>query len=77
MFVKGSGEYSPQGNLLRVLQVDELSLTTSEIHYDKSARPIEDVLEELATEIPREEWDKLPNDLCDNLDYYLYGVPKQ
>ena len=77
MFVKGSGEYSPQGKLHRVLQVDELSLTTSEIHYDKSARPIEDVLEELATEIPREEWDKLPNDLCDNLDYYLYGVPKQ
>jgi len=77
MFVKGSGEYSSQGKLLRVLQVDELSLTTSEIHYDKSTRPIEDVLEELAKEIPREEWDKLPNDLCDNLDYYLYGVPKQ
>ena len=77
MFVKGSGEYSPQGKLLRVLQVDELSLTTSKFHYDKSARPIEDVLEELATEIPREEWDKLPNDLCDNLDYYLYRVPKQ
>ena len=77
MFVKGSGEYSSQGELLRVLQVDELSLTTSEIHYDKSTRPIEDVLEELAKEIPREEWDKLPNDLCDNLDYYLYGVPKQ
>ena len=46
-------------------------------YYDKSARPIEDVLEELAREIPREEWDKLPNDLCDNLDYYLYGVSKQ
>jgi len=77
MFVKGSGEYSPQGKLLRVLQVDELSLTTSETHYDKSARPIEDVLEELATEIPQEEWDKLPSDFSDNLDHYLYGVPKQ
>ena len=77
MYVKGSGEYSPQGKLLRVLQVDELRFTTSETHYDKSARPIEDLLEELAREIPQEEWDKLPSDLNDNLDHYLYGVPKR
>jgi hypothetical protein len=77
MFVKGSGEYSPQGKLLRVFQVDELRLTTSETHYDKSARPIVDILEELAKEIPQEEWDKLPSDLNDNLDHYLYGVPKR
>jgi hypothetical protein len=77
MSVKGSGEYSPHGKLLRVLQVDELRLTTSEIHYDKSARPIEDLLEKIAREIPKEEWDKLPDDLNDNLDHYLYGVPKQ
>jgi len=77
MYVRGSGEYSPQGKLLRVLQVDELRLTTSETHYDKSARPIEDLLEELAMEIPQEEWDKLPSDLNDNLDHYLYGVPKR
>lgn len=77
MYVKGSGEYSPQGKLLRVLQVDELSLTTSETHYDHSARPIEDLLKELAEEIPQEEWDRLPSDLNENLDHYLYGVPKQ
>ena len=77
LYVKGLGEFSPQGKLHRVLQVDELRLTTSETHYDKSARPIEDVLEELATEIPQEEWDKLPSDFSDNLDHYLYGVPKQ
>ncbi|RJP56202.1 MAG: hypothetical protein C4549_07035 [Deltaproteobacteria bacterium] len=77
MFVKGSGEYSPQGKLLRVLHVDELRITTTEPHYDQSARPIEDMLEELAGEIPQEEWDKLPSDLNDNLDHYLYGVPKQ
>ena len=77
MFVKGSGEFSPQGKLLRVLQVQELKLITSDTHYDKSARPIEDLLEELAREIPQEEWDKLPSDLNDNLDHYLYGVAKQ
>lgn len=77
MFVTGMGEYSPQGKLLRVSQVDELRLTTAKIHYDNSARPIEDMLEELAREIPQEEWDKLPDDLSNNLDHYLYGVPKQ
>ena len=75
--VKGSGEFSPQGKLWRVLHVNELRLTTTETHYDQSARPIEDLLNELAKEIPQEEWDRLPNDLNDNLDHYLYGVPKQ
>lgn len=77
MFVKGSAEYSPQGKLLRVLQVDELSLATSKTHYDHSTRPIEDLLKEIAEEIPQQEWDRLPSDLNDNLDHYLYGVPKQ
>ena len=54
-----------------------LKLTTADKHYDRSARPIEDMLEELAREIPQEEWDKLPSDLNDNLDHYLYGVSKQ
>jgi hypothetical protein len=75
MFVKGSGEYSPQGRLLRVMQVDELRLTTDEKKYDHSARPIEDLLTELAKEIPQEEWKKLPDDLSYNLDHYIYGAP--
>lgn len=52
-------------------------LTTAETHYDQSARPIEDILEEVAREIPQEEWDRLPGDLNDNLDHYLYGIPKK
>ena len=77
MYVKGSGEFSPQGKLIRVLQVDELRLATDEKSYDQSARPIEELLNELAKEIPQEEWDRLPSDLNDNLDHYLYGVPKK
>ena len=75
--VKGLGEFSPNGKLHRVLQVDELRLTTAVRVYDKSVRPIEDLLNELAKEVPQEEWDKLPSDLNDNLDHYLYGVPKE
>ncbi|MBW2615296.1 MAG: hypothetical protein JRD02_03850 [Deltaproteobacteria bacterium] len=65
------------GKWKEVMQVDELRLTSAEIRYDKSARPIEDLLDELAKEIPQEEWDRLPSDSNDNLDHYLYGVPKQ
>lgn len=40
------------------------------------AEPIEDVLRRICKDIPQEEWDKLPDDLTDNLDHYLYGTPK-
>jgi hypothetical protein len=33
--------------------------------------------QELAKQVPKEEWDKLPADLLDNLDHYLYGTPKK
>ena len=33
--------------------------------------------QELAKQVPREEWDKLPPDLLDNLDHYLYGTLKK
>lgn len=52
-------------------------LTADGETYDRSARPIEELLCDLAKEIPQEEWDKLPDDLNDNLDHYLYGVPKK
>ncbi len=45
--------------------------------HDSDARPIEEELAELAAEIPAEEWKKLPADLSDNLDHYLYGTPKR
>jgi hypothetical protein len=77
MSVKGSGEYSPQGKLLRVLQVDELRLKTDEKIYDHSVKPIEDLLTELAEEIPQEEWKRLPDDLSYNLDHYIYGAPRK
>ena len=78
LYIKGKGEYSPQGKLQRITEILEcwtkpvseptlLNLMTS---------PIEDILSDLANEIPDEEWEKLPSDLTDNLDHYLYGTPK-
>jgi hypothetical protein len=64
--------------VLRVTQVEELKLQPlGETPYDDSARPIEDVLTELAGEVPQEDWNRLPPDLTDNLDHYLYGTPKR
>ena len=76
--VVGRGGFSPSGRPLRVTQVDELQLQAAgERPYDPTARPIEEILAELATELPEEEWDKLPADLSDNIDHYVYGTPKR
>ena len=75
--IKGKGAFSSQGKPLRIDEVEELKIQPiGEPVYDSSARPIEDILAELASEIPIEEWKKLPTDLTDNLDRYLYGRPK-
>jgi hypothetical protein len=76
--VKGQAEMSPQGKLLRVTEIEELVLgPAGEALYDPSAPAIEEVLADLARGVPKAEWDKLPRDLTDNLDHYLYGTPKR
>ncbi len=78
MNIKGKGKYSSEGTLESIESVEELQLReVDEIPYDPSARPIEEVLAELAGEVPEEEWEKLPADLSKNLDHYLYGTPKR
>jgi len=38
---------------------------------------IEDVLARIAADVPDSEWAKLPDDLNDQLDHYVYGTPKR
>lgn len=45
--------------------------------YDPAAPRIEDVAAELGREVPPEEWAKVPDDLTDQLDHYIYGTPKK
>ena len=72
--VQGRGEFAPQGELKRTISVASLHLVRDEEQaYDANAPAIENVLAELAKEVPEEEWGKLPRDLTDRLDYYLYG----
>lgn len=41
-----------------------------------NGRPIEEILDQIVAEVPDSEWDKLPPDLTDQLDYYVYGTPR-
>jgi hypothetical protein len=76
LHVTGRGEYSPDGQLLRIMEVQSLDIVQSQAsEYDRAIPPIEDVLSSIASEVPQEEWDNLPPDLTDDLDHYLYGTP--
>lgn len=76
--VVGMGEFSPQGKPVRITRVDKLKLQPiGATPLPVSSKPIEDVLIALAREVPEKEWENLPADLTNNLDHYLYGIPKQ
>ena len=44
---------------------------------EPGARPIEDVLREISSQVPVTEWKQLPADLSDDLDHYIYGTPRR
>ncbi len=43
----------------------------------KDSRPIWEVIAEISSQVPDEEWAKLPPDGAENHDHYLYGAPKK
>jgi hypothetical protein len=43
---------------------------------DALARPVCEVVAELGTAVPPDDWARVPKDLAENLDHYLYGKPK-
>ena len=42
-----------------------------------SGKTIWDEIELLSKQVSPEEWAKLPTDLSENIDHYLYGAPKK
>lgn len=61
----------PEGAEVRV----ELAAPAKD-DLDPNAPSIEDRLRAMVADVPQAEWDRLPADLSDNLDHYIYGTPK-
>jgi Arc/MetJ-type ribon-helix-helix transcriptional regulator len=40
-------------------------------------KPIWERIQDLTADVPDEEWDKLPTDLAEQHDHYIYGTPKR
>lgn len=38
--------------------------------------PIWEIADELTRDVPPAAWNSLPRDLCEQLDHYIYGVPR-
>jgi Arc/MetJ-type ribon-helix-helix transcriptional regulator len=49
----------------------------SQADADQPRKPIWERILERSAAIPDEEWDKLPTDLAEQHDHYLYGTPKR
>jgi hypothetical protein len=45
--------------------------------YKADPRSIWEIIEEISSQIPMDEWEKLPSDGAVNHDHYLYGAPKR
>ncbi len=62
----------------RVLSMVEEMLTEKEAAQGRVAvRPLWEIAEEISSQVPLEEWEKLPADGAEQHDHYLYGSPKR
>ena len=41
------------------------------------AMSLEEEIDRIRADVPDSEWEKLPADLSDQLDHYIYGLPKE
>ena len=75
--VRGTAEFSAQGKPLRFSAIESLELIGVEgADFDANAPAIEDELADIWANVPESEWAKLPPDLSERLDQYIYGTPK-
>lgn len=76
--VKGTAEFQPDGRMKAVTKVMDLEIRgAGEVPFDPTAKPIWQIAEEIAAQVPPEEWEKVPRDGAENLHHYLYGAPKK
>ena len=67
----------PEGAEVRVeLAAPPPEARLAEEEFDPNAPTIENKLRAIVADVPQEEWDRLPADLTDHLDHYIYGTPR-
>jgi hypothetical protein len=75
--LRGRGRLAADGTVQRVTQTDAVAFEAATADRVAEGKPIWERIQEIAAEIPREEWDKLPHDGAEQHDHYLYGAPKR
>lgn len=62
----------------RVLSmVEEMLLEKEAAESGVPVRPLWETVQEISSQVPLEEWEKLPADGAEQHDHYLYGSPKR
>jgi hypothetical protein len=62
------------GRRLRLIVLPQVPEDTG---VPPDTRSIEEKIEAIVADVPEEEWARLPPDLSDQLDHYIYGTPKR
>jgi Arc/MetJ-type ribon-helix-helix transcriptional regulator len=63
--------------LREIRQEQALPPAASQARADQSRKPIWERIQDLTADVPDEAWDKLPADLAEQHDHYIYGTPKR
>jgi Arc/MetJ-type ribon-helix-helix transcriptional regulator len=66
--------------LVQRLKQEQPQATTPASSQEPAAqarKPIWERIQDLTADVPDEEWDKLPTDLAEQHDHYIYGTPKR
>lgn len=69
MFGHDSLNYSQELSLLLPIVISE--------KFSNIREPIEEVIGRIAKEVPEQEWDKIPLDWAEKLDFYIYEYNAQ
>ena len=77
-----SGRFASADEMITKLvrEYDERSQQTPSVMRDSSLpaqKPVWEWIQDLTADVPDSEWDKLPTDLAEQHDHYLYGIPKR
>ncbi len=74
LWVRGQGEFAPDGALQRITGGHSCLLMMAKPPPNPNRRSIWEVMDEIAANVPEQERGKLPTDLSHRHDYYIYGI---